>query len=518
MTGTVGHAAQSKSMVEVLTQSAKVGGQAHKAGAKAAQEADEADTTESRGSDRTAKGPAKSDDAAEQQPVEKSGKTTRKSHHDGDKKDDKDKSFADTIDKLGTPSQSPPAPENLPVAAAPAGWTANLVFRQPSAGHAQDDASTGMALVSNTGKTARPGNLLKQDSIIALLDARQRLLSAHDVQDTSGTVTDANDTTAATPITVQSRQSHWIFGDAGNSSNPRVFETLMAKDGKASPALASASASAPVSAEPKEIGTKSASDSAAPVQASHVGAPHDASLRQAFDGQQGGGGNGREQMPSGDASDKRNSDIKASSSVEHEPVDDTKLPGSMSGAAQQVKNGVLNALTGDKGSAPQPNAPQLPQDRPVIPGQVLRTIDLTLSPPDLGTVRLKLSLKSNALDIDAEASKASTAKLLDDDRKSLEQSLRNAGYDVKNLKIADASASNNANLNNSQNGAGSSFQDGNQQRMNFAGRQDNGNMQQRREGALPDQSQQQRSPRDDNQKGSPSSEVASGRQSNAIYI
>jgi flagellar hook-length control protein FliK len=223
-------------------------------------------------------------------------------------------------------------------------------------------------------------------------------------------------------------------------------------------------------------------------------------------------------MPSGNASDKRNSDIKASPSIDHEPVDATKLQGSMSGAAQQVKSGVLNALTGDKGSAPQPNAPQLPQDRPVIPGQVLRSIDLTLSPPDLGTVRLKLSLKSNALDIDAEASKASTAKLLDDDRKSLEQSLRNAGYDVKNLKIADASASNNANLNNSQNGAGSSFQDGNQGRMNFAGRQDNGNMQQRREGTLPDQSQQQRSPRDNNQKGSPSSEVASGRQSNAIYI
>jgi hypothetical protein len=54
--------------------------------------------------------------------------------------------------------------------------------------------------------------------------------------------------------------------------------------------------------------------------------------------------------------------------------------------------------------------------------------------------------------------------------------------------------------------------------MNFAGRQDNGNMQ-RREGALPDQSQQQqRSPRDTNPKASPSSESASGRQSNAIYI
>jgi hypothetical protein len=517
MTGTVGHAAQSQNMVETITQSAKVGGKAHKMSGKASQEADEADSSDRGGVDHTANGPAASDDATEHKPVAKSGKTAGRSHHEGHKKDDKDKSFADTIDKLGTQSQSTPAPANPAAAALPAGWTADLVFRQTSAGHAQADASPATTAVLNSGKTARPGNLLKQDSIIALLDTRQRLLSAHDAQDmASSTNSDANDTTVATPITVQSRQSHWVFGDAANSSNPRVFETLMAKDGKASPALASAPAS--MSAEAKDVATKSIADSATPVQASHVGATHDASLRQAFDGQQGSAGNGREQMPSGNAGDKRNSDIKASSSVEHEPVDATKLPGGMSGATQQVKNGVLNALTGDKGSTPQTSAPQLPQDRPVIPGQVLRSIDLTLSPPDLGTVRLKLSLKSNALDIDAEASKASTAKLLDDDRKSLEQSLRDAGYDVKNLKIADASGSNNANWNSSQNGAGSSFQDGSQARMNFAGRQDNGNMQ-RREGALPDQSQQQqRSPRDNNPKASPSSESASGRQSNAIYI
>lgn len=516
MTDAVGHAAQSQSMVEALTQSAKAGGQAHKASAKTAHDADEVDNSEDRRANHTAKSTKKSDDAAEHKHVEKTGKATGKSHHDGERKDDKDKSFADTIDKLGTQSQSAPATDNPIVAALPAGWTADLVFRQTPAGHTQDDASVATT-VSNNGKTALPGNLLKQDSIIALLDARQRLLSAQDAKDTNNTTPDANtdETTVATTMTVQARESHWFFGDTASSSNPRVFETLTAKDGKTNPMLASASA--PISTQAKDVGTKSAADSATPVQASHVAAAGDASPRQPFDGQQGSAGNGREQMPSGNTSDKRNSDIKAPASIDHEPVDASDLPGGMSGATQQVKNGVLNALTGDKGSAPQTNAPQMPQDRPVIPGQVLRSIDLTLSPPDLGTVRLKLSLKSNALDIDAEASKASTAKLLDDDRKGLEQSLRDAGYDVKNLKIADASAGSNANLNNSQNGAGSSFQDGSQGRMNFAGRQDNGNME-RREGATPDQSQQQRSHRDNNQKGSTSSEAASGRQSNAIYI
>jgi hypothetical protein len=510
-------------MVEALTQSAKAGGQAHKASAKTAHDADEVDNSEDRTADHTARSTKKSDDAADHKHVEKTGKTTRRSHHEGDKKDDgdKDKSFADTIDKLGT--QSPSAPtENPAVTALPTGWTANLVFRQTSAGAAQADASINATAASSNGKSARPGNLLKQDSIIALMDTRQRLLSAHEAKDMmSSTITDADaganadETTVTTMMTVQSRESHWFFGDAANASNPRAFEALMAKDGKTSPVLASASA--PISTQAKDVGTKSTADSVTSVQASHVDATGDTSQHQTFDGQQGSTGSGREQTPSGSTSDKRVSDVKAPTLIDHEPVDAAKLSGGMSGATQQVKNGVLNALTGDNDSAPQTSAPQLPQDRPVIPGQVLRSIDLTLSPPDLGTVRLKLSLKSNALDIDAEASKASTAKLLDDDRKSLEQSLRDAGYDVKNLKIADASSSSNANLNNSQNGAGSSFQDGGQGRTNFAGRQDNGNMQ-RREGATPDQSQQQRSPRDNNHKGSPSSDVASGRQSNAIYI
>ena len=476
-------------LVEALTQSAKAGAQAHKTSAKTPRQADEADDTEDRRADHTAKEAGKSDDAAEPKSVEKPSKATKNRITMARRKTIKIGRLQDTIDKLGTQSQSPPVGTGNPaVAALPTGWTANLMFRQTPADHTQNDTPIGSTTVANNTESAHPGNLLKQDSIIALLDARQRLLSPHDAKDTTSSANidpdaRANETTVATTMTVQSQQSHWFFGDTANSSNPRVLETLMAKDGKTNPVMASVST--PVSTEAKDVATKSTANWCSPVQASHVAAANDASPRQAFDGQQGSASNGREQMPSGNTSDKRDSDVKALSPIDHKPVDTTDLPGAMSGATQQVKNGVLNALTGDKGSAPQPNAPQLPQDRPVIPGQVLRSIDLTLSPPDLGTVRLKLSLKSNALDIDAEASKASTAKLLDDDRKGLEQSLRDAGYDVKNLKIADASSSSNANLNNPQNGAGSSFQDGNQGRMNFAGRQDNGNMQ-RRDGAMPD--------------------------------
>jgi flagellar hook-length control protein FliK len=220
-------------------------------------------------------------------------------------------------------------------------------------------------------------------------------------------------------------------------------------------------------------------------------------------------------MPSGNAGDRRSPGVQTSASSGHLAPDISDLPASMSGATQQVRSGVLNVLSGDHNIGASPSSPsQMMQDRPLVPGQVLRTIDLTLSPADLGTVRIRLSLKSNALDIDAEASKASTAKLLDDDRKGLEQSLRNAGYDVTSLKISDVSAAASSNLNNSLNGGGSSFQDSSQARASLAGRQD-GNAQ-GRNGAMPDQSQQRS--RDNNQKNSPAPEIANRRQGNAIYI
>jgi hypothetical protein len=515
MTDAVSHAAQGQKMVEAITQSAKAGGQI-KTRAVAARDKDETDNSEGQRSDHTAKTSRNSDDTA-QKSVEKTGKTTKKSHHDDDKKDDKDKSFADTIDKLGTQSQPAATPDNAAAVASRVGWTADLVFRQPVAEHTKGESSLVATAGPDDGKSARLGSLLKQDSIVALLDARQRLLSAHDAKDMP-TDDDAGETTVTTAMTVQSRQTHWIFGDTTQSNtrapDTRAFETLMAKDGKTTPAVASVSA--PQSTAPKDAIAKTSADSGVPIQASHVAAPDGASPRQTFDGQQGSTGSGRDQMPSGTTNDKR-SNINAVASPDRVSLDATDLPGGMSGATQQVKNGVLNALTGDQGATPQPNTAQTFQGRPIIPGQVLRSIDLTLSPPDLGTVRLRLSLKSNSLDIDAEASKASTAKLLDDDRKGLEQSLRDAGYDVKNLKIADASASNNSGLNNSQNGAGSSFQDGSQARANFSGRQDGGNKQ-RRDGANPGQSQQQRPQHDNSQKGSPSSPTVAGRQSNAIYI
>jgi flagellar hook-length control protein FliK len=362
-----------------------------------------------------------------------------------------------------------------------------------------------------------PGKLLKQESIVALLDAKQKLMSAqvaknaHQDEKIQSTENAASADAQTTSITVQSQEAHWIFDRTGSTSNPRISGSLVEAVSQLKPAN-------PTGATTELVAKGDEKTQAQPgtqIQASAVVAPDDAKLRQAFDGQQQSAGNGRDQAPAGTPGEKHVVDVKTAVPSEHVSPDGSHLPGSLSGATLQVRTGIVNVLKGDSPGAPAATATQLPQDRPAMATQVLRTIDLTLSPPDLGTVRLKLSLTSNALDINAEASKASTAKLLDDDRKGLEQSLRDAGYDVKSVKIAELSASGNSSLNNSLSG-GSSFQDGSQTRANFSGRQD-GNMQ-RRDGAMPDQQPQQRQPRDDGRRASTASDLGSGRQSNAIYI
>ncbi|MET0407032.1 MAG: flagellar hook-length control protein FliK, partial [Hyphomicrobium sp.] len=121
-------------------------------------------------------------------------------------------------------------------------------------------------------------------------------------------------------------------------------------------------------------------------------------------------------------------------------------------------------------------------------------------------------LKSNSLTIEAEASKASTAKLLNDDRMSLEHGLRDAGYDVSSLKISDVSASGSSNssgwLTN-----GSPAREGDQARSGFTSQQD-GQMQ-RRDGSTSDQASRRQK---DERPQSASGEPTGGRTSDAVYI
>lgn len=508
MTEATARAPQSQSMIDVISKTAsmKASGQMHRTGPKAPQTQD-SDNAKDRVQDRSVDKPDRQDSHSDGKSVDTAAKVSEKPRRQRDEQSDSENSFEDTIDKLGgqKTANDAAAAASTP---APVGWTAELALRQMANDQTLNDTLPDGANADKTPNRRMSANLLKQDSVVALLDAKQRLQAAQN--GAAQTPDQPVEETITSTITVNSRETHWDFANAASATDAKAFETLATKDGKANP-VATLSAATPDKGDVSQI--KPSGDGTLAAAATDVKSAGDPAPRQNYDGTQGGKSGGREQAAAENVAARRAFDTVATAPTEQVSPDAAETVGNMSGATQQVRSGVLAALNGNTNSAPPSNAPHF-MDRPPATGQVLRTIDLTLSPPDLGTVRLKLSLKSSALDIDAEASKASTAKLLDDDRKGLEQSLRDAGYDVKSLKIAEASASNNSSLNSSLNNGGSSFQDGSQARSNLAGRQ--GENMQGREGGTPDQSQQRS--RDNEPKASPATDAGGGRQANAIYI
>jgi flagellar hook-length control protein FliK len=211
-----------------------------------------------------------------------------------------------------------------------------------------------------------------------------------------------------------------------------------------------------------------------------------------------------------EATDRKAGNAEVPSSVDQILNANTTPAQGQQTATNQVRDGVVNALSGNATDGGTSTAPPAASNHAVA-APVLRTLDLTLSPPDLGSVTLHLSLKSNSLSIEAEASKTSTAKLLSDDRTNLERGLRDAGYDVSSVKITDVSASNSSTASGWQPG-GSQPRDGEQARPGFGGRQD-GEMQ-RRDGSMSDQSQRRQREENPQQTG----EAATGRLASAVYI
>ena len=74
----------------------------------------------------------------------------------------------------------------------------------------------------------------------------------------------------------------------------------------------------------------------------------------------------------------------------------------------------------------------------MIGGQMVRMLELTLEPRDLGEVRVRLNLKDSVLNVEMIASKVSTAQLLERDCEALGRNLSEAGYDVAGVQIAIA--------------------------------------------------------------------------------
>jgi len=515
MTEAAARPLQSQNAIDMLAKAAssKNSSQPHRATVKAVRNSEQGVD-----GDRAAANPSsqleRSENWSDGKAVGATEKISDKPRRDSDTEADSTASFEATIDKLGvekSASDSATATAQTP----PAGWNIELVARQMSNDPPESDrAENGVATLKYSSNSAPSAVMLKQESVQALLDTRQRLQDIEN--DKTQMPAQATEETVTSRLTVDQHRSHWIFDTRAPAANLRLPQDLAPQGEKAAPLAASAAMTSTSTSRSDGDGAAktSAGDTplatSAPASARSANAS-EAQLHQGSDGARDGRPDARAQSTF--ARQMSSSAPQAATKTETRSSDVQEPAAGMSGATQQVRSGVVSALTSEANPEPLSRPPQL-VDRPPVAGQVLRTIDLTLSPPDLGTVRLKLSLKSNALDIDAETSKAATAKMLEDDRKGLEQSLRDAGYDVKSLKIAETSAAGNSSLNSSLNN-GSAPQDGNQARANFAGRQDE-NMQ-RRDGGGSDHPQQ-RSRNDNPKAAAPGAETTSSRQTDAVYI
>lgn len=446
-------------------------------------------------------------------------------------------SFEGTFDSIGQDatqaqvSNSPVILPNLPLVQTPANGTSSANPPQ------EQKAPDAMQAVSSPSAA-----LLKRASIIALIGTSDRMFSRSPempsgdkaaaqlpVQlDGTADVTNSASASTSTPIsvTVDQQQTHWNFANGSATSVAVQASTVSTKDPSVAEAVVALSngsvTNAPKTKTPDATATSPAAMESPEPQTLATPRVEQLPTPSFSDSGNQGSGNPNSSGQAGTQSQNPSQSTTVERKIGKSESAPAKVanfaaaasqPQAAASAVDQVRNVIVDGLSTSNTdpaasvSASIPAAPIRPSAAPV-----LRTLDLTLSPEDLGAVKLRLSLKSNSLAIEAEASKASTAKLLNDDRASLERGLRDAGYDVSSMKITDVSASSSSSGSNWQTG-GSPSRDGDQARSGFTSGQNN--EMQRRDASTFNQSQ--RRPKEDQPKTA-SLELPNARPSNAVYI
>jgi chemotaxis protein MotD len=113
--------------------------------------------------------------------------------------------------------------------------------------------------------------------------------------------------------------------------------------------------------------------------------------------------------------------VDATSSVLTSPMQTSQDSTASSSVAASAS---LNSLL----ATAQPSAPSI------------KTLDLQLEPPTLGTVSIKLNLSADGLAVEVQANQSTTVDLLQKDKQSLTQGLSGAGYTVSGVDISLAPA------------------------------------------------------------------------------
>ncbi|VIO80417.1 flagellar hook-length control protein FliK [Bradyrhizobium ivorense] len=126
-------------------------------------------------------------------------------------------------------------------------------------------------------------------------------------------------------------------------------------------------------------------------------------------------------------------------------------------APQQVANAVVAELEGAAQPAPAA-APDLASSQGNAPDQPLKILTISLEPPDLGNVTVRLRLVGEAVSVHLAADRKDTSQMLDQQRDSIRELMQSAGY------VADVAPVRHGSLDGFQAGS-------NQSQASFAGQQ-----------------------------------------------
>ncbi len=324
--------------------------------------------------------------------VDRSEKVSRHKHSKS-KSDDDDTSFEDTFDSIGQDGL-----KNQAGGERRESWSPNLAIAN-MAGNLPVQAKSDTAAKSqvNAQATVRPASLLRQNSIMALMDAKSRLFpDSENTKVETGTAQDAasHSDKASDPITVtvNASETHWNFDDKIIAAAAQQVSALQTdrQDAPHMPSTLRASTKASVSASvasPKddEPAPKIADGSPNKAQPQAVSAPEaDVQGNPSFSaGDQ--AGTDLHGQAVGDQSGRKVGKTDSSESIDQAfSTGSSSSPSSSQGIASsvtgQIRNGVIDTLAGSAAETKSSTAATDIQNRQPNPSPVLRTLDLTLSP------------------------------------------------------------------------------------------------------------------------------------------
>jgi chemotaxis protein MotD len=98
--------------------------------------------------------------------------------------------------------------------------------------------------------------------------------------------------------------------------------------------------------------------------------------------------------------------------------------------ADRIAADILAGGSGQARADPVPSLPSAPMAQ--LP---LKVLTIQLHPAELGAVTVRIALKNDVLELQIEAGRRDTARLVDADRETLSSLLRSAGYSVETMTV-----------------------------------------------------------------------------------